>query len=358
MKKTTAEKSLKKSVVTRNLVNKEELKIKLEEDTTKRRTLSFYRYVQIENPHELRDELFKELLELGALGRIYLAKEGINSQMSVPEENWDKFVQKLYSYTYFKDVPFKIAVEDNGKSFYKLCIKIRDKIVADGLDDESFDASNTGTHLTAEEFNKAMEDPETILIDMRNHYESEIGHFEGAICPDADTFREELPLVKEALKGKEDKKILLYCTGGIRCEKASAYLKHEGFKDTNQLLGGIIEYAHQVKEKKIDCKFKGKNFVFDERLAERISDDVLSKCHQCGTECDNHTNCKNNDCHLLFIQCEKCSEKYDNCCTVKCQEISLLPIEQQRKLRKGKSKNECLAVYKSRLRPKLCIQTS
>ena len=230
----------------RNLVNKEELKAKLKAEDFKRITISFYRYVKISDPTTMRDKLYQEWSELGIFGRIYLAQEGINAQFNVPETNFNKFKEQLYTFKEFKDIPFKIAVEDDGKSFYKLTIKIKDKIVADGLDDSSFDVTNTGKHLTAKEFNKAMEDPNTIVVDMRNQYESEVGHFEGAICPDADTFREELPMVKEELKGKEDKKILLYCTGGIRCEKASAYLKHNGFNDTNQLHGGIIEYKKAI----------------------------------------------------------------------------------------------------------------
>ena len=337
----------------RNLVNKHELKAKLAGASEKRRTLSFYRYVKIENPHELRDQLFMKWSDLGVMGRIYLAHEGINAQLSLPEENLEKFEKELYSDVRFKDVPFKIAVEDNGKSFYKLTIKVKEKIVADGLDDATFDSSNTGTHLDAENFNKLMDDENTLVVDMRNQYESEVGHFEKAICPDADTFREELQYVKKLLAGKEERQILLYCTGGIRCEKASAYLKHEGFKNTYQLHGGIIQYAKEVKEKDLDCKFKGKNFVFDERVGERITDDVISECHQCGAKCDTHTNCKNDDCHLLFIQCESCREKYAGCCTLNCQKISSLSIEEQRELRKGKNKTDCISVYKSRLRPKL-----
>lgn len=337
----------------RNLVNKEELKEKLQTEKIKRITISFYKYVKISNPNELRDKLYQEWSDLGVFGRIYLAKEGINAQFNVPEKNFDKFKTQLYSYKEFKDIPFKIAIEDDGKSFYKLTIKVKDKIVADGLEDSTFDVTNTGKHLTAEEFNEAMKDQNTIVVDMRNQYESEVGHFEGAICPDADTFREELPMVKEELKGKENKKILLYCTGGIRCEKASAYLKHNGFEDTNQLHGGIIEYKKQVDEEGLECKFKGKNFVFDERVGERITEEVISNCHQCGESCDSHTNCKNDDCHLLFIQCDKCKDKHQGCCTPKCMEIASLAIEEQRKLRKGRKKEECLSVYKSRLRPKL-----
>ena len=338
-----------------NRTDKNVLKQRLKEENIKRKTISFYRYVTIPEPDQLRNELYKAWSELNCFGRIYLAKEGINAQMSVPEDNWDAFVNQVYALSYFKDVPFKHAVDGNGKSFYKLIVKVRDKIVADGIHDESFNPANTGTYLDAKEFNKAVEDKNTIVIDMRNHYESEVGRFDRAFCPDADTFREELPLVIDHLKGQEDKKIVMYCTGGIRCEKASAYFKHKGFKDVNHLRGGIIQYAQEIKEQKLESKFRGVNFVFDERIGERITEDVLSECHQCGKPCDTHVNCKNDDCHLLFIQCAACAEKMNGCCTPECVRIAALPIEEQRELRKGRVKNgpECLSVYKSRLRPNL-----
>lgn len=338
-----------------NRVNKDVLKQRLKEETFNRITLSFYRYVKFNEPQATRDKLYLMWNKLNCYGRIYVANEGINAQMNVPEHNWEKFVAELYQMPELKDVPFKIAVDGNGKSFYKLVVKVRDRIVADGIDDPSFDASNTGTYLNATEFNKALEDPDTIVVDMRNHYESEVGRFENAFCPDADTFREELPLVIDHLQGKEDKKILMYCTGGIRCEKASAYFKHKGFKDVNHLQGGIIKYAEEVKQLGIESKFKGVNFVFDERVGERITNDVLSNCHQCGKPSDRHVNCKNDDCHLLFIQCEECEQKMNGCCTPECMHIAALPIDEQRKLRKGRIKNgpECLSVYKSRLRPNL-----
>lgn len=338
-----------------NRVDKNILKQRLMEETIARKTISFYRYVSITDPELLRNELFKNWHDLNCFGRVYLAQEGINAQMSVPAENWEAFVEYVYSIPFFKDVAFKHAVDGNGKSFYKLIVKVRDKIVSDGINDPDFDPSNTGAYLNAKEFNEAMKDENTIVVDMRNHYESEVGKFDGAFCPDADTFREELPQVIEHLKGKEDKKILMYCTGGIRCEKASAYFKHKGFKDVNHLQGGIIQYAKEVKEQNLESKFKGVNFVFDERVGERITEDVLSKCHQCQQPCDTHVNCKNDDCHLLFIQCASCSDKMKGCCTPGCVTIAALPIEEQRELRKGRVKNgpECLSVYKSRLRPNL-----
>ncbi|MCX6297368.1 MAG: rhodanese-related sulfurtransferase [Bacteroidetes bacterium] len=336
-----------------NRVNKKELKKRIQEESIKRITVSFYRYVIINNPQEVRDNLFLQWNALKIMGRIYIAHEGINAQMCVPEENWEIFKYNLNQDPLFAGMPFKIAIEDDGKSFYKLTIKVRAKIVADGLDDEAFDVTNVGTHLTAKEFNQAMEDSDTIIVDMRNHYESEVGKFTGAICPDADTFREELPMVIEELKDKKDKKIIMYCTGGVRCEKASAYLKHHGFKDVSQLHGGVIDYVRQIKAEGIESKFIGKNFVFDERVGERITDDVIAHCHQCGSSCDTHVNCANDDCHLLFIQCEACAEKMNGCCTPECMQISSLSVEEQKALRKGRKKENSLSVYKSRLRPNL-----
>jgi UPF0176 protein len=301
-------------------------------------TLSFYKYHQIENPKEFRDELFKNLTTLDVWGRIYVAHEGTNAQISVPASNYDAFKAYLYSYPFFNGIRLNTAIDDDGKSFFKLKILVRKKIVADGLDDSSFDVTNSGVHLNAADFNELAQKPDTVIVDMRNHYESEVGHFENAICPDVDTFREALPVVEKILEDKKDKNVIMYCTGGIRCEKASAWMKHRGFKNVFQLNGGIIEYARQVNEYGLDNKFIGKNFVFDERLGERISPDIISVCHQCGNPCDDHTNCKNDGCHLLFIQCQACTEKYNGCCSSECTEIVALPEEQQRELRKGINK--------------------
>ena len=319
-----------------NRIDKRLLKEMIEKDPTHRRTVSFYRYVNIEDPHTYRDQLYRDWEAMGCLGRIYLANEGINAQMNVPIQEWNNFIEYLNEDEKLREMPLKIAVEDSDKSFYKLKIKVRKKIVADGLDDSTFNPWDTGNHLSAKEFNEALENG-AIVIDMRNHYESEVGHFKGAITPDADTFRQELQMVEEMLEGKEDKKILMYCTGGIRCEKASAYFKHKGFQDVNQLRGGIIEYAHQVEQEGLPNLYIGKNFVFDERLGERISNECIAHCHQCAEPCDDHTNCANLECHLLFIQCENCKKKYENCCSDPCQEVIHLPEEVQREHRKGKA---------------------
>lgn len=308
---------------------------RLQSESFDRITISFYKYVIIENPYEFRDTLYSKWSALSVFGRIYVAKEGINAQMSIPQYNWERFKENLYQIKELKDIPFKIAVEDDGKSFFKLTIKVREKIVADGLSENDYDVTNVGAHLTAKQWNKAIDDG-AIVVDMRNHYESEIGRFKGAICPEVETFKEELPVVKDLLKGKESDQVLLYCTGGIRCEKASAYLKNYGFENVSQLHGGIIDYVRQINDNNsIENKFVGKNFVFDERRAERISNDIISNCHQCGDPCDQHTNCKNVNCNLLFLQCEKCKEEYDSCCSLDCIEVAKMPEDKRKKLRKG-----------------------
>jgi UPF0176 protein len=309
----------------------------IDEAGEKRITVSFYQYAHIANPKECRDELYVRWDALGVLGRTYIAEEGVNAQLSVVAENFEAFRDDLYTTDFLNEIRLNVAVEQDDKSFLKLKVKVRDKIVADGLADDSFDVTDKGVHLNAVEFNEMIARDESVLVDMRNHYESEIGHFKGAITPDVDTFRDSLDLIEEDLKEhKEDKNLIMYCTGGIRCEKASAYYKHKGFKNVYQLEGGIIEYTRQVKEQGLENKFLGQNFVFDHRRSERISDDVVSQCHQCGEPWDSHVNCENQACHLLFIQCPSCQEKMDTCCSDECKKIAALTHEEQKELRKGK----------------------
>lgn len=322
-----------------NKLNKEELLNQLKEQNVQFVTVSFYQYTHIGNPQIFRNYLYQKWFELGIVGRTYVAHEGINAQISVPADKFEAFRSCLDEISFLEAVRLNIAVDDAGVEFpfLKLKIKVRNKILADGLNDLSFDVTDRGKHLSAEEFNQLTDDPQTLLIDMRNHYESEVGHFKGAITPDVDTFRESLPIIEdEILKGNEDKNIVMYCTGGIRCEKASAWFKHRGYKNVHQLEGGIIKYANDCKDRGLENKFIGKNFVFDQRMGEKISDEVIAHCHQCGKACDTHTNCNNEACHILFIQCDECREKFDGCCSTECTDIYHLPEEEQRKLRKGK----------------------
>lgn len=323
--------------VLHNRVSNEELKARMLAETTPRITVSFYQYFQIADPQMFRDDLYRKFVEHKVFGRIYIAAEGINGQISVPEHNFEAFKQALYeSAPELNGIRLNIAVDDDGKSFWVLRMKVRPKIVTDGIDDPAFNPSKKGIYLKAPEINEMIEDSNVTFVDMRNHYEYEVGHFKNAIEVPSDTFRDQLPMTVKMLEEDKDRKIVMYCTGGIRCEKASAYLLHNGFKNVYHVEGGIIEYARQAKKQNLPLKFIGKNFVFDERLGERITEDIIAQCHQCGKPCDAHTNCKNDGCHLLFIQCEACAAKYDGCCCEACQQEYHLPEEEQRKRRAGR----------------------
>jgi len=340
--------------VLHNRVSNEELKKRLMEEPFQRTTISFYCYFPIENPQEFRDYLYKNLNTISVFGRIYVAKEGINAQISVPTDQMDAFKRFLYSIEALNNLRLNIAVDDDGKSFWVLKVKVREKIVADGINDPAFSMENKGKYVNAEQMNELLKDPGTVVIDMRNHYEYEVGHFVNALEVPSDTFRDQLPMAVDMMKGNEEKNIIMYCTGGIRCEKASAYMLHKGFKNVFHLEGGIINYAKQVKEAELQSKFIGKNFVFDDRLGERITEDVIARCHQCGKPCDDHTNCKNNGCHLLFIQCKSCAAEYDACCSTECKETLHLPVERQKEIRKGiENGQNIFNKSKARLRPKL-----
>ena len=329
-----------------------ELKKSLKRESFNRITCSFYKYCFIDNPEGLRNKLYSNLIEQDILGRIYVSKEGINAQISIPEHNVDNFKSYIHSINVFSDIKFKHAVEE-GTSFLKLKILVRDEIVAYKVPEESYDMNKTGVHLKPIDFNSSIKEKDAIVVDMRNYYESEVGRFKNAIIPDAHFSKELLPKVAEVLEGKEDKKVHLYCTGGIRCEKASSYLIKKGFKDVYQLEGGIIQYAHDMKENNLKSEFIGKNFVFDDRMGERVTNDIIGKCHQCKTPSDDHKNCKNDACHLLFIQCDTCAEKYNDCCSNACNEFLQLDIETQKKLRKDENKKVSSAKLSTKFRPKL-----
>jgi UPF0176 protein len=372
---------LKIMAVLHNRKSQAELKQLLYQETEHRTTISFYKYFIIENPQQFRDELYQSLNKLKVFGRIYIAHEGINAQISVPESNFEALKTYLYSIEAFKGLRLNVAVNDDavaggklqracppdvaagkataetvsrGKSFWVLKIKVREKIVADGIADTNFSMENKGKYVNAAQMNELLKDDNTVVIDMRNHYEYEVGHFEKALEIPSDTFREQLPMAVQMMQDKKEQNIIMYCTGGIRCEKASAYMLHNGFKNVFHLEGGIINYAREAKENNLPSKFIGKNFVFDDRLGERITEDVIAQCHQCSQPADTHTNCKNDGCHLLFIQCSACATQYDGCCSQACQTIYNLPVEEQKELRKGIDKgNMVFNKSKSRLRPRL-----
>ena len=330
--------------VLHNKIDSRILKQQALQEGVTRTTISFYKYFKIENPQEFRDYLYKHLFPMKVFGRIYVAKEGINAQISVVDV--EAFKTFLYTIPAFENLRLNISAadvlkennEETTTSFWVLKIKVRDKIVADGLHNDDYLFNQVGQYVNAKQMNTMLQQDDTIVIDMRNHYEYEVGHFKKAIEIPSDTFREQLPMAVDMMKGNEDKNIIMYCTGGIRCEKASAFMLNNGFKNVYHLEGGIINYAKELVEQNLDSAFIGKNFVFDNRLGERITNDVIAKCHQCGEACDVHVNCANSGCHLLFIQCKKCATTYNNCCSNACKDFIALPEEQQKELRKGVDK--------------------
>lgn len=318
-----------------NKLNREQALKKLTGESFARQTISFYRYVDIADPKSLRDELFAAWEKLGVLGRIYLSTEGINAQISVPKPELATFRKLVDASPYFSKVEFKFALEEPALAFWKLIVKVRSQIVADDLPAGSYDLANVGTHLNAAEFNAAIEQG-AVVVDMRNKYESDIGHFENAVTPSSQTFGDELQEVIKLLDDKKNDKVLLYCTGGIRCEKASAFLKHNGFSDVNQLYGGIINYKHEIEQNGLESKFKGKNYVFDGRMAEAVTPDVIGKCFHCKSPADTYDNCSSDLCHALFIQCAECKTKMLGACSDECRAIAALPIEERKTIRKGR----------------------
>ena len=314
--------------VLHNQISNKELKKRMHEETEPRATISFYKYFQIDDPLMFRNELYLKFVEIDVFGRVYIASEGINGQISVPQNKKDAFKEILYNaHPALNGIRLNEALDNDGKSFWVLRMRVRNKVVADGIDDPSFNPSNTGKYLTAKDYNNLSEQADTIVVDMRNSYEYEVGRFKNAVKVPAATFREQLPMAVDMLKDYKDKNIVMYCTGGIRCEKASAYMLHNGFNNVYHIEGGIIEYVRKARQEELPVKFIGKNFVFDERLGERVTDDIIAKCHQCGEPSDRHTNCANQECHDLVIQCEKCSEEFIGCCSEQCKSVLLKKIE-------------------------------
>lgn len=303
-----------------NRIARKKLRSRTNINDEQRITLSFYKYFLVEDAKSIRDRLYTELTLLGVFGRIYVAGEGINAQVSVPASKFATFTALIRQFhPALNGLYMNIALENGDKSFWMLRIKVRKQIVADGIDDASFNPANTGNYIQAEEVNALLDDPNVQFVDMRNCYEYELGHFDNALNIPANTFAEQLAKLVDYLNPYREKRIVMYCTGGIRCEKASAWAKHNDFKQVSHLAGGIIGYVKRAREQNLPLRFRGKNFVFDERLGERVTDDIISKCHQCGNACDTHVNCANQRCHLLFIQCPTCAQKYAHLCRV-CSE--------------------------------------
>ncbi|CAG8442524.1 13683_t:CDS:2 [Ambispora gerdemannii] len=293
--------------------------------------LSFYTFNPIEDTRlgSLHQSMVKNFKDFGILGRIYISTEGINAQISCPGEK----VNALRKYCdeeiprFFGKIDERVdggigdfnysTIHGDRASFLKLIVRIRNQIVVDGLKPGSYDIRKQPKHLSAEEWHHALSNTniKPIVIDMRNHYESEVGYFEDAMRPDVDTFRDSIKAMNEICQGKHDEEIFMYCTGGIRCSKAGAILRSNGFKSVNVLRGGITAYGRfVVANPSIKSLYKGRNFTFDKRLGEPITDDIVSQCHTCGSPCNIHTNCRNKACNLLFIQCQNCRARTKHTC--------------------------------------------
>jgi len=334
-----------------NRVSRAVLKQKAQNDSTPRHTISFYCYFPIDDTQQFRDKWYEHFAALDIFGRVYVATEGINAQISCPTANLDSLKEFIDTHAPLKGLRLNLAVDERRNSFYVLDIKIRNRIVADGIEDPGFSMQNKGRYVDAEQFNELIKEQNTLVIDMRNHYEYEVGRFRNAIEIPSDTFRQQLPMAADMFKHDKDRNIIMYCTGGIRCEKASAWMLHNGYKNVFHLEGGIINYVNEARRNGLENHFIGKNFVFDERLGERISDDVISSCHVCGKPCDTHVNCTNSSCHLLFIECDECQEKLNGCCSEECKEFIQLSPEMQKIKRKGLDKGQNI-FNKSRQRMK------
>ncbi|CAL4321699.1 tRNA uridine(34) hydroxylase [Buchnera aphidicola (Pterocallis alni)] len=284
-----------------------------------RMNISFYKYYDIHHPIKLRNIIYKSFIKLKILGRIYISHEGINAQISISRKYLN--ILKIYLskiHIMFKNIRLNRGL-DNKIAFFSLKVKVRNKIVADGLHNNVFDYKNVGIYVKPIFVNNMLENKQFIFVDMRNHYEYIIGHFKNAIHVPGFTFRDQLNGIVGFLEQYQSKKIVLYCTGGIRCEKATAWLKHNHFKYIYHIEGGILNYVNTIRKRKLSMKFYGKNFVFDHRIAEKVSNHILSNCTICGELCDDYINCKNNLCHLLFIQCKQCFLIYNGYCSTFCK---------------------------------------
>ncbi|WP_422667280.1 rhodanese-related sulfurtransferase [Buchnera aphidicola] len=281
--------------------------------------LSFYKYFNILNVQEYRDNIYKYFYKYHVLGRVYIAKEGINAQISVPIEFYSILKNFIYNFdNALKNLRINKSFNNDKLSFWVLSVKIKKNIVADGIKNIFFNPNNVGIYLKAKEVNSMINNNDIILIDMRNYYEYAIGHFPQAIQIKSITFREQLNIIVKKLEYAKNKKIIMYCTGGIRCEKSTAWMKFNGFKYVYHLEGGIIGYVHDAKKNNLPILFEGKMFVFDNRMSEKISNKVISFCQQCHHSSDTYTNCAYNICHQLFIQCRSCAIDFHNCCSIDC----------------------------------------
>ncbi len=283
--------------------------------------LLYYKYIDIDDPQAFRDQHFELCSSLGLRGRILVATEGINGTVSGTVEQTERYMEFMRSDARFSDMVFKIEKSEEH-AFKKLKIKVKPEIVNLSLDEDLNPNQITGKHLSPKEFLETLQQDDVIILDARNTYEYDLGHFRGAIRPDIETFRELPKWVEENLSEHKDKKILTYCTGGIRCEKFSGFLVNEGFKDVSQLEGGIITYGYDPEVK--GALWDGKCYVFDERISVPVNrtgeETVVGKCHHCGKPEERYVKCGNPECNKHLLLCEDCEHEHYRSCSQDCKD--------------------------------------
>jgi UPF0176 protein len=290
-------------------------------DTTTYRVLLYYKYVTIEDYEEFAKEHLAFCKELGLKGRILVAKEGINGTVSGTVEQTEAYMNMMHAHPLFKGMVFKID-ESEGHAFKKIFVRPRPELVTFRLEDDINPNDLTGKRLKPKEFYEALQQEDVIVLDGRNDYEYDVGHFRNALRPPVESFREFPEWIRNNLSEFKDKKVITYCTGGIRCEKLSGFLLREGFKDVSQLDGGIATYS---KDPEVKGKlFDGKMYVFDERITVRVNqteeETVVGKCLHCGTPSEKYINCTYDFCHNHHIVCDACEESHGGYCSEACEE--------------------------------------
>lgn len=277
--------------------------------------LLYYCYTKIEDPLEFRVQHNELCIKLGLRGRIIVAKEGLNGTVSGPEESCERYMETVKNDPRFAGIDFKAEAHE-GHAFRKLNVRVKPEIVHSGF--PHIDPTvRTGTHLSPEEFREMKDDDDVVIVDMRSDYEHKVGRFKDAVTLDINHFRE-VPTKIDELKKYKNKKVITYCTGGIKCEKASAYLLEQGFEDVYQLHGGIVKYGMEAGGEDFD----GKCYVFDNRVTTEVNTvnpKVVSTCYICGTDCDRMVNCANPHCNRHTAICESCADEYEGTCSVECK---------------------------------------
>lgn len=274
---------------------------------------SFYKYASLDNPESFQREHLELCNNLGVRGKVLVSREGINGTVSGNKEQIEKYEKTLLNHNKFSDMNFKRTFSSEHP-FRKTIVRLRDEVVTSRF---SVDTTTVGRHLSPFDLKKMYDNNEDfVIVDARNDYESKIGKFKNAITPGIENFRD-FPQIIPQLEQFKDKKVVLYCTGGVRCEKASALLIKEGFKDVNQVKDGILNFVQEYP----DTYFYGRCFVFDNRLSIQTGENTkdISVCAKCHKPCGDYINCANTTCDQMFLCCEDCITEYNHTCSKSCR---------------------------------------